>query len=666
MARFTATWMVHAVCAFGALAWFVADPAEAQTTSAYRPARIARLPRPDVESSAFPAITPAFGPQKPQSIIAAHELPTGTISTSLPSNELVVDNGWGVPLPGWIAAAMIERANTGGDGQGYLSGFAARASQPERGVTTPHLAQLPAGYQPWWDGPVRNPAAAAVPLTVDQLVASALQYSSYVYVVALEPRIRQTSVVEEQAAFDWRAFLETTYDDTNEPNGNELATGTLDDRYKDRTWITRGGLRQRNLLGGNVEMHQRVGGEQNNSQFLIPNPQSTTQLELRYTQPLLHGRGKCYNESRIVLAQLHTEISSDELAAALEEHLVQVTEAYWELYRARAEYFQRQKLIDSARSTLEIVEARAEVDVERRQVLRTRAAVASRTSEIIRAGTMIRNAEAQLRLLVNDPTLVNAEGREFAPTEPPLMDALPVNMADSLSTALQYRPDISRSIREVRAAATRLGVARNEVLPKLDFVASTYVAGLAGGTRVAESFGTQFDEGRPSYSVGLLFEMPLGNRGQLAQEERRRWELSQAMGQFRLVVEKGLTSVEKAVREVETTHGELLANYQAMLAVADETNYLFDRWRTLPGADDSAILLLDNLLDAQERLAEKEGAVVNAQVGYAMAIIRLKQQLGTLLIVGSPCAEAVAGFGALPPEPIPAPPGSPAVKLPTP
>ena len=92
------------------------------------------------------------------------------------------------------------------------------------------------------------------------------------------------------------------------------------------------------------------------------------------------------------------------------------------------------------------------------------------------------------------------------------MADLPVAMAESLYTALHHRPDISRSIREVRASATRLGVARNEVLPKLDLLASTYVAGLAGGTNTAQSFGNQFADGRPSYSVGLLFEMPFGNR----------------------------------------------------------------------------------------------------------------------------------------------------------
>ena len=84
------------------------------------------------------------------------------------------------------------------------------------------------------------------------------------------------------------------------------------------------------------------------------------------------------------------------------------------------------------------------------------------------------------------------------------------------------------------------------------------------------------------------------------------------VSQFRLVVEEALTGVEQSVREVETTYGEMASKCDAMLAVADEANYLFDRWKTLPGTDDSAVLLLDNLLDAQERLADEEAAMVRA------------------------------------------------------
>jgi outer membrane protein TolC len=303
------------------------------------------------------------------------------------------------------------------------------------------------------------------------------------------------------------------------------------------------------------------------------------------------------------------------------------------LYRARAEYYQRSKLVRSAQETLAIVEGRADVDAERRQVLRARAAVTARESEMARSWTSIRNAESRLRLLVNDPILLQSQRREFIPSDAPLMDQLPLSIGESLYTALQHRPDISRSIREVRASAVRLGVARNEVLPKLDLLATTYVAGLTGGTDVSQSFGNQFADGRPTYSVGMLFEFPLGNRAARAQQQRRRWEMNRSMSQFRLTVEEALTAVEVAVREVETTYEELIGRYDAMVAAADEVGYLSDRWRTLPGTEDSAILLLDNLLDAQDRLADEEAAMARAQVGYAMAIVRLKQEMGTLLLL---------------------------------
>ena len=232
---------------------------------------------------------------------------------------------------------------------------------------------------------MRNPAAAALRMSVDQLVEAALRDSSYVHVVSAEPRIRQTAIVEEQAAFDWGAFLETTYNDLNEPVGNVLTTGTLEDRYKDRTWSSSGGVRRQNLLGGKTELSQRVGSEENNSRFLEPNPQATTQLELRYTQPLLNGAGRSFNESRIVLARIHTEISSDELAAELEEHLVKVTEAYWELYRAgrvlpaaEAGRFRPGHARDSRRARWGRRRAPAGAPA--------RAAVSTRMSEIVRRG----------------------------------------------------------------------------------------------------------------------------------------------------------------------------------------------------------------------------------------------------------------------------------------
>jgi outer membrane protein TolC len=250
---------------------------------------------------------------------------------------------------------------------------------------------------------------------------------------------------------------------------------------------------------------------------------------------------------------------------------------------------------------------------------------------MVRAGTLVQNWQAKLRLLVNDPRLVHSSDREFTPIESPLSWHVPLAMSDSLHTALLNRLDISRAIRDVRTAAVELGVAQKDVLPTLDVIASTYVAGLADESDAGRAFGGQFSEGRPTYSVGLRFELPIGNRAAYAQTERRQWEMKKAMDRYRLTVEEALTSVEIAVREVDTVYREMVAKDQAMRAAENEALYLDDRWRVLPGVDDSAAQLLENLLDAQERVADQEAALVRAQVNYAMALVRLKAEMGTLL-----------------------------------
>ena len=60
---------------------------------------------------------------------------------------------------------------------------------------------------------------------VDELIQSALLHSPNIRAISIEPYIRDSLLVEESAAFDWRSFLETAYDDFNDPVGNTLTTG---------------------------------------------------------------------------------------------------------------------------------------------------------------------------------------------------------------------------------------------------------------------------------------------------------------------------------------------------------------------------------------------------------------------------------------------------------
>jgi outer membrane protein TolC len=544
------------------------------------------------------------------------------------------------PLPPAIEAATLSpRANAALEGQPWIDNYRARIDplEPQQWWIPEDSHGMTPTTATWWAAEVREPISTtgeALYVDIAALTAGALRFSSYVRTVSTNPAIRESELVVERAAFDWKAFLEATYDDVNDPVGSLLTTGTDATRYKNRSWGIDGGLRRRNEQGGEVEIFQRLGREQDNSRFLDPNPQSATRLELQYTQPLLRGAGRAYNQSLIVLAQIELNQSSDAVADELQNHLVKVTEAYWELYRARAEFLQRRKLLTSARNILVNLQGRREIDAVERQIFRAQTAVANRESEMFRVETRIRNWQSQLRLLVNDPTLISAANREFLPIDSPLLLEIPLSMSDSLHTALINRPDISQAIRDARAASVRLGVAQKDVLPKLDLVASTYVAGLAAATDSGQAYRDQFTDGRPTVSFGLEYEIPIGNRASRAQARRRQWELDQAMSRFSLTVEESLTSVEVAVREVETSFRVMNAKRRAMDAAQRESEYLSDRWKVLPSTNDSAAQLLENLLDAQERVADEEQALVGAQVNYALALIELKKEMGTLLRFG--------------------------------
>ena len=517
-----------------------------------------------------------------------------------------------------------------------LEPYQARSQLYANEAAPPFSSQLPPEFTPWWSTPSGS-ALGIRPqpfyVALDELVQNALSNSPHIQIAATEPHIRQAQLVEESAQFDWLTFLEARYDDLNDPVGNTLTTGNNDDRFTQQEFFTRGGIRRRNNNGSEIEVSQRLGTLDNNSLFLIPPDQGNSRLELSYRHPLLRGSGTAVNQSLVVLTEIDFRMASDELLEQIQNHLTDVTETYWELVRARSELIQRQRLLAQAKTILEKLEGRAAVDALDRQVFRAKAAVAKREAEIARSITSVKNAESRLRLLVNDREIINASGRELIPANLPSLEHLPIQLGDAISTALSRRPDISRAIREISATSVRLGVARNDLLPKLDLIVGSYVAGLDGDFDSLNSWVSQFRDGRPGFNVGFEFEIPIGNRAAIARQERRNWEANRALHEFRAIVETGLTEVELAVREVHTAYQEMQGRYYAMQAASNESSYLADRWKTLPDENDSVPQLLESLLDSQERLTDEEGAFAKAQFDYSVSIVKLKQAMGTLVQV---------------------------------
>ena len=145
------------------------------------------------------------------------------------------------------------------------------------------------------------------------------------------------------------------------------------------------------------------------------------------------------------------------------------------------------------------------------QIARAKAAVATRDAAVIRQEALVLNAEAQLRTLVNDPVLATVDPRagSGAAADRDAAGSWPAGFAGA---GPANRPEIDQVTREIRAASVRLDVSANELMPVLNLILSSYVSGLEGDADIGGAWEDQFATGRPTYSAGLLFEYPLGNR----------------------------------------------------------------------------------------------------------------------------------------------------------
>lgn len=488
---------------------------------------------------------------------------------------------------------------------------------------------------PWWQDTIQQtiePDAERFEADINQLMYLAVANSAKISVARHVPQIRSTSVTEAAAAFDWSKYVESSWNDISDPVGSDLTVGGGGTRFRDERWEFAAGARRRLQGGGSVDISQELGHQENNSTFFVPADQATSRIVLGYTQPLLRGRGQYYNTSLILLARIDVTSSQIEFQRQLQAHLLEVARAYWSLYLERARLAQQIRLYKKTKTINDVLESRQQIDAQRTQLISAKAALETRRSDLIRAVAAVKNSETRLRALVNAPELNsdNPNLIEIIPVEHPSIEAIPTDLGVEFATAVDNRPEIKAALRTIKAASIRLDMSRHEILPRLDLVTQTYVAGLRGNSEFGNAWLDQFREGEPSYSVGLQYEIPVGRRAAFAHRYRRQLEISQMREEYRNSMELIRSEVEIAVREVETAYRELTAKDRARISAELEAETLESRWRQLPD-DVAAGLTLESLLRAQERVNQVEFEFARAQLTYNLALVNLRHSNGTLL-----------------------------------
>jgi outer membrane protein TolC len=466
---------------------------------------------------------------------------------------------------------------------------------------------------------------------LEDLYLSALKNSSQIRVFSDLPLIRETSIQEAEGAFDVNAYVEGRYDSLNDPVGSTLTVAPGVNRYEEDKLGFEAGLRKKvAATGAETYIAQEIGRTKNNSVFFQPNPQVEARLVVGVVQPLLNGAGHGYNRSIIQIAKIDSEIAQKEFVRQLEAHLVEITRTYWGLYLARGVYQAKDRSFQDASKVVGDLESRGDFDAVRQQILRARAATAERKADLIRSESAVRNAEDRLKALVNDPVYKEASALEIIPTDLPVLERSTGNLEAAATSALENRPEIQQAFLQLKAAAVRRDMSRNELMPSLNLLVEGYVASLTRNDWNG-AFNDAFDA-TPGYSVGLRLDYPLGNNSAEARNLRRRLEVRQLISQMKTTLETVLLEVRVAVREVQTAHRDLTAKHESMIAAREDLeNFQKRREAMLLGADTTAISYIEFLIESQQRRATAEENFLQAVATYNVALVSLERVKGNLL-----------------------------------
>lgn len=341
------------------------------------------------------------------------------------------------------------------------------------------------------------------------------------------------------------------------------------------------------------------------------------------TQPLLRDFGFDANLVTVRLARTARGMSEWQYRATVIDVITQVIHAYHDLVFAHKNLEIAQRSRDAAQSLVVENQRRYEAgSLSESDVTAARARVATREEAILLAMRAVRDQENYLKSLISDErTTALLEGQLALATPTPLPPITPDPALD-FRRALEQRPDYQRARLLVRRADINRRYRRNQLLPRVDLVASYGYNGLDAD--FSESRRQVTDREIRSYSIGAVFSMPLTFATERGNYRAARLTLEQAEVQLEELEQQIVVLVGNAAGQIETAAQRVEATRRSREL---EQRNLDDEVRKLRAGTGNTFFVLQQ----QEILAVAEIRAHRAQADYQKALAEYDRQLGETL-----------------------------------
>jgi outer membrane protein len=479
------------------------------------------------------------------------------------------------------------------------------------------LPELPVTVDP-------NTGQKTVTLTLEQAITRALANSPEIRVVSFDPAIARQEIVKAVGDFDPVLFNQNSWDDQDSPENSFFEPGRADRRLFET------GLRQRTPLGSEWSASYAFARNWDDLVGRVLSTRYEPMLIFQMKQPLLRDGWEQVNMAGVNTARLGHRIALVGFRDKAESVSADVIAAYWRLAQARHNLEIQRDLVDETVQTLHKVESRREIDATDVQLMQARAYAKLREADLVQTRKLVKDAQDALARLLADPQINTTSAMTIVPVtvpEAPQEPPEPAIMIDqALTKAMQYNPAVQEARLRIKIAEINVEVARNQRMPRLDLVGSTRAQSL--GATSAEAHEQLEDRQYVSYSVGLSFEYPLGNRKREAELMRRRMELHKAISVLHSAADQVAVQVKERGRKAQTTLEQVAFERQAAQAAQAQLQALEESEPIREKLTPEFMLVK---LQAQETYAQTRRAEVEALTEFNISLAELARTTGTVL-----------------------------------
>ncbi len=390
-----------------------------------------------------------------------------------------------------------------------------------------------------------------------------------------------------------------------------------------------------------------------------------TQVEGEVRQSLLQGGGTTFNRiagpnlnrnngpnsapgiyNGVLIAKVNMDISEVEFETSMRKYVSDVINAYWDLYFAYRDYDSKNVALEKSRETWLVYQAQKESSrqsgaaeaLAREQYFRFQSevkdSIAGKSSQRSQSGNGteggifsgiggVQAAERRLRLITGLPL---RDDRILRPSNEPTNAPMIFDWNSIASEAVQYRPEIRKQRLIVERRRLELLAAKNYLLPQFDVYGKYRFRGLDRNLMGSDSAYSDLGTGDfQEWETGFELSLPIGFRQahaawQNAQQLVHREELILREQERRIVNDLG-----SMVAEVERAYLQTETNFNRYFAAADAVDSMeANRKAGLP-------VNIEQLLDAQRRLADSQQRYYQSRAEYAVALKNVHLEKGSLL-----------------------------------